>query len=289
MSTELAEFNKYPVRRIWHNGEWYYSVVDVIAVLTDSPRPKLYWSNIKNRATSEGFEETVKEVVSLKLVSADKKLRETDAANEQTLFRLIQSIPSPKAEPFRLWLAQVGVEHVRQLGNAQHLLDKKKGEYRKKGYSEDWIDQRINNDITRNALTDEWEERGAEKTEYGILTNQIHEGTFDLTVAEHKDYKLLSKRANLRDHSSYLELALISLGEATAITLHNKHNSQGFNTLSQDAVEAGTAAGKARKALEESLGEPVVSRENFLPKQRQMSMFDLLSEPEEGDSEDNGV
>jgi hypothetical protein len=224
------------------------------------------------------------------MVSADKKLRETDAANQETIFRLIQSIPSPRAEPFRLWLAQVGVEHVRQLGNVDHLLAKKRAQYKKAGLDDKWIDQRIANDIIRNGLTDEWEDRGATRVEYAILTNQIHEGTFGLSVAEHKNYKLLPKNANLRDHSSYLELALISLGEATAIDFHEQRDSQGFDDLSRDAAAAGALAGRTRADLERERKRPVVTSENHLPKpkakpalppQQQLSMFDLLAEAEE--------
>ncbi len=291
MSTELAEFNKYPVRRIWHKGEWYYSVIDVVALLSDSKQPRGYWNKIKARAKTEGFEETMKEVIQLKLVSPDGKLRETDTANQKTMFRLMQSIPSPKAEPFRLWLAEIGQKEVRALGNTDNILERVKQKYRVKGYSEDWIKQRIESDVIRNALTDEWLERGADGTEYSILTNEIHKGTFELTVQAHKDYKVLPKNANLRDHTSLIELALISLGEATSITIHQERDSQGFNELHRDTQNAGAAAGEARKGLEKSLGHSVISSENFLPKLKskkkvdQASMFDLLPTPDDDNKE----
>lgn len=285
--TEIKPFETAQVRRIWHKGEWYYSIVDVIGVLTDSPIPRTYWSKLKRRAKTEGFDEALAQLESLKMASQDGRLRETDTANRQTLLRLIQSIPSPNAEPFRIWLAQVGEERLEELEDPALAVERMREFYRSKGYDEAWIEQRIKNAIVRNELTDEWKERGAkEGREYAILTNEISQGTFDLSIQAHKEYKLLPRKSNLRDHMSLVELALISLGEATSITFHQDRESRGFNELQRDAKDAGKVAGKAREAVEEGLGHGIVSRENFLPKpqepDRQLSLFDNPAvEPEE--------
>jgi DNA-damage-inducible protein D len=212
----------------------------VIAILTDSTNPRVYWSKLKERATSEGFEETLSQVEPLKLKSPDGRFRQTDTANRQTLLRLIQSIPSPRAEPFRLWLAQVGEERLEEIEHPEAALERIKAMYKAKGYDDAWIDARIKNDLIRNELTDEWKERGAQEgLEYAILTNEITKGTFGFTVQTYKEYKLLPTRANLRDHMSPIELALTSLSEATAITYHRDRDSQSFPQLKRDATDAG--------------------------------------------------
>ncbi|HCI79143.1 MAG TPA: phage antirepressor protein [Ktedonobacter sp.] len=260
-----ALFEQKELRRIWHKGEWYYSIVDVIAILTESPQPRVYWSQLKERIEAEGFNESVAQIEPIKLKSVDNRLRQTDTANRQTLLRLMQSIPSPRAEPFRLWLAQVGEERLEEIEHPEVALERIKETYKAKGYDEAWIEARIKNDLIRNELTDEWKERGAkEGIEYAILTNEISKGTFGFTVQTYKEYKLLPSRANLRDHMTPIELALTSLSEATAITYHRERDSEGFSELKRDASDAGRAAGKARKALEEEMGHSVVSKENYL-------------------------
>ena len=256
------------VRRVWHDGEWYYSVVDLIGVLTDSPQPRMYWNRVKARAETEGFEDTLRQVIQLRLKSPDGKLRLTDTATRQTVLRIIQAIPSPRAEPVRLWLAKVGDERIEEIENPEAALNRVRQTYRAKGHDDLWIEERIKNDIIRNGLTDEWKDRGAQGTDYSILTNVISEGTFGISVEAHKTYKLLpaTTKMNLRDHMTYLELALSSLGEATAVTLHQSRESQGFGELHRDATEAGEVGGEARKSIEQRTGQPVVSSTNHLDK-----------------------
>lgn len=264
-TTELSLFEQKQLRRVWYNSEWYYSIIDVIAILTGSDRPRKYWSDLKARAKAEGFDEALVQIKELKLKSPDGKFRLTDTANRQTLLRIIQMIPSSRAEPFKLWLAQVGEERFEEIENPESALNRVRETYRAKGYDDDWIEARIRGDLVRNELTDEWSERGARAdTEFAILTNVLTEGTFDLTVQAYKTYKLLPTRANLRDHMDPLELALTSLSEATAITFHRARDSQGFPELKRDATNAGTTAGKARRVIEEDIGRPVVSSENYL-------------------------
>lgn len=261
----LALFEQQTIRRVWHNDEWYYSIVDVIAVLTESSNPRNYWNMLKTRATSEGFDEAMADIVPLKLKSADNRFRLTETANRATLLRIIQSIPSPRAEPFRLWLAQVGDERLEEIEHPEAAIERVRELYRARGHDEAWIEARIRNDLARNELTDEWHDRGAkEGVEYAILTNEISEGTFNLTVQAYKQYKLLPKTANLRDHMTTMELVLCSLGEATATLYHRNRDSQGFPALKRDAHDAGTTAGKARQVIETDLGESVVSQSNHL-------------------------
>jgi hypothetical protein len=261
--TGLALFEQNMLRRVWHKDEWYYSIIDVIAILTDSPNPRNYWSMLKSKAKLEGFDEALVQMAQLKLKSSDGRFRLTDTANRQTLLRILQSVPSPKAEPFRLWLAQVGEERFEEIENPEAALNRVRATYRAKGYDDSWIEERIRNDVVRNELTDEWSERGAkEGVEYAVLTNEISEGTFDLSVQAYKQYKLLPSKANLRDHMTNLELVLCSLGEATATVYHRNRDSQGFSALKKDANDAGRTAGKARRVIEEDIGQSVVSQEN---------------------------
>jgi DNA-damage-inducible protein D len=264
-SKSLALFGQQTIRRVWHKDEWYYSIVDVIAVLTDSSNPRNYWNMLKARAKSEGFDEAMADIVPLKLKSADNRFRLTETANRTTLLRIIQSIPSPRAEPFRLWLAQVGEERLEEIENPEAAIERVRELYRARGHDESWIEARIRNDLARNELTDEWCDRGAkEGVEYAILTNEISEGTFNLTVQAYKQYKLLPKSTNLRDHMTTMELVLCSLGEATATLYHRNRDSQGFPQLKRDAHDAGVTAGKARQVIEADLGESVVSQSNHL-------------------------
>ncbi|GAC1346489.1 MAG: BRO family protein [Ktedonobacteraceae bacterium] len=261
----LFKQNLPQLRRLWHKGEWYYSITDVIAFLTNSKQPRAYWGMLKGRAKTEGFDEALVQIEPLKLKSPDGRFRLTDTANRQTLLRIIQSIPSPKAEPFRLWLAQVGEERFEEIENPEVALNRVRATYRAKGYDDAWIEERIRNDLVRNELTDEWSERGAkEGVEYAILTNEISQGTFDLSVQAYKQYKLLPSKANLRDHMSTIELVLCSLGEATATLYHRNRDSQGFPALKRDASDAGELAGRTRKEIEQNIGESIVSRETGL-------------------------
>ncbi|GHO87640.1 BRO family protein [Dictyobacter formicarum] len=259
------------VRRLWHRGEWYYAIVDIIAFLTESKDPGAYWRNTKKRlADDEGAQQTLDQLVQLKLKAQDGRFRLTDTANRQSILRLMQSIPSPRAEPLRLWLAQVGEERFEEIEHPEQALERVKLTYRAKGYDDTWIEERIKNDLLRNELTDEWKARGAhEGVEFAVLTNEIHQGTFAISVQAHKKYKLLPIKTNLRDHMTPLELALTSLSEATAITLHQDRESQGFPELRRDARDAGEAGGEARQVIEKRIGKPVLSSHNFLEKARQ--------------------
>ncbi len=262
---DLALFEQKQLRRVWHEGEWYYSIIDVIAVLTDSANPRIYWGKLKERAKSEGFDEALAKIEQLKLKSSDGRFRMTDTANRETLLRIIQSVPSPRAEPFRLWLARVGEERFEEIEHPEAAIERVRATYRAKGYDEAWIDARSKNDLIRNELTDEWKDRGAkEGVEFAVLTNELSKGTFNMTISVYKDYKLLPARANLRDHMTPIELALTSLSEATAITFHRERDSQGFPELKRDTTDAGKATGEARRALEKNMGRSVVSRENYL-------------------------
>jgi DNA-damage-inducible protein D len=264
-NSDLSIFEQKKLRRVWHEGEWYYSIIDVIAALTDSANSRAYWGKLKERAKSEGFDEALARIEQLKLKSPDGRFRLTDTANRETLLRIIQSVPSPRAEPFRLWLARVGEERFEEIEHPEAAIERVRATYRAKGYDEAWIDARIRNDLIRNELTDEWKDRGAkEGQEFAILTNELSKGTFGMTVAVYKDYKLLPARTNLRDHMTPIELALTSLSEATAITFHRERDSQGFPELKRDTTDAGKATGDARRALEKNMGRSVVSQENHL-------------------------
>jgi len=254
------------IRRIWHNNDWYYPIIDVMAyLLPENTNPANYWRVIKSRLNKEGASETLEYIVPLKMKSKDGRLRLTDTANRQTIFRLLQSIPSPRVEPFKMWLAQVGDERIEEIEHPETALDRVRATYKARGYEDAWIEERIKNDIIRNTLTDEWRDRGAQDgTEFAILTNTIHNGTFDISIQAHKKYKLLPGKTNLRDHMTHLELALTSLSEATAITLHQDRESQGFSELKRDTIDAGEIGGDARKMIEHRIGKPVVSSQNFL-------------------------
>lgn len=260
---------QFQIRRIWNTEreEWFYSITDVITVLLpDSPDPSSYWRTLKRRLKEEGFNETTAQIIQYRFKSKDGRFRLTDTANRQTLLRLIQSVPSPQAEPVRQWLAQVGEDRFEEIEHPEVALERVRETYRAKGYDDDWIEARIRGDLIRNELTDEWRGRRAkeETGDFAVLTNMLTEGTFGLTVASYKTYKLLPTGANLRDHMTPLELALTSLSEATAITLHRSRDSQGFPALKRDAADAGVTAGKARKVIEADIGQPVVSSENYL-------------------------
>jgi hypothetical protein len=262
--TEIEAFESGIIRRMWYQNEWFYSIIDVVALLTESVNANRYWNTLKTRLRTEAAEETLRDIIQLRLQSRDNRLRATDVANRETLLRIIQSIPSPRAEPFKQWLAQVGEERFTEIEHPEATFERIRATYRARGYDERWIDERLRADLIRNELTTEWQERGATAgTQFAILTNTIHEGTFALGVAAHKTYKNLPKRDNLRDHMTPIELALISLGEATAIEMHRDRDSQGFSALKRDTTDAGTAAGKARRVIEADLGRPVVSAQNY--------------------------
>jgi hypothetical protein len=246
------------------DGEAWYSVIDVVKLLTENPKPRQYWFDMKRNVQTEGFREVSEKVRQLKMEAPDGKQRLTDCANEETLLRIIQSIPSPKAEPFKRWLAKVGHERLEEMDNPELAADRMRAHYRALGYTDDWIDRRLQGIMVRDELTQEWRERGAkEGREFGILTDTLNRGTFDLSAAEHKTVKHIGQRQNLRDSMTTLELALTILAEETAKELHQVHESEGFGELRQDTQEAGEVGGAARRDIEARTQRPVVSGENY--------------------------
>src|SRR3989339_502085 len=259
----LVVFQGKKIRRTWFNDEWWFSVVDIIGALTESDRARKYWSDLKKRLTEEGFELSSK-IGQLKLVSADGKSYQTDCVNTKNAFRIIQSIPSKKAEPFKQWLAQVGYDRVQEIENPELVQKRMKDIYKAKGYSDDWIEKRVRGIAIRDELTDEWKQRGIkEDKDFAILTNEISLATFGKTVEEYKKLKDL-KKENLRDHMNDLELIFTMLGEASTTKIARKKDAQGFDENKSAAKEGGFVAGVARKELESKTGDKVVSGENYL-------------------------
>jgi DNA-damage-inducible protein D len=262
----LVVFQHKQIRRTLHNGEWWFSVIDVVGVLSESANPRRYWSDIKRKIEQdEGFSELYENIVQLKLPSSDGKSYATDCANVETLFRIIQSIPSPKAEPFKRWLAKVGYERVQEIEDPELATKRTRALYKAKGYSDEWIEKRMRGIAIREELTDEWQKRGVkEGKEYAILTDEIAQATFGLKTSEHKGFKGL-ERHNLRDHMNDLELIFSMLGEASTTAIARSKDSKGFKENRQSAKEGGKVAGDARKQLEAQTGKPVVTKQNYLP------------------------
>ncbi len=254
------------VRSQWNEQEqkWYFAIVDVIAILTDSPNPQVYWRVMKKRLLAEG-NETVTNCNALKMEAADGKMRMTDVADTQQLFRLIQAIPSPKAEPFKLWLAKVGQERLNEIENPELAAQRMREIYKAKGYSDEWIEKRMRGIAVRDELTSEWKKRGVkEGKEYSILTAEISRATFGLAPSEYKNLKGLTKSSeNLRDHMTDLELIFSMLGEASTTEIARNKNALGFNKNLNAAKEGGTVAGNARRELEHKSGKKVVTSKNF--------------------------
>ena len=259
----LVVFQDKKIRRIWHNNEWYFSVVDVVGALTQTDRARKYWLDLKVKLIEEGFEVSEK-IGQLKLIAEDGKLRETDCANTKNIFRIIQSIPSPKAEPFKLWLAQVGYERVQEIENPELAQERMKELYEKKGYSKSWIDKRLRGMAVRQDLTDEWKKRGVEnKEDFSILTSEISKATFGMTPSEYQEFKGL-KKENLRDHMNDLELIFSMLGEASTAEIERVKDSSTFEEHHKVSKQGGTVAKKARLELEKRTKKPVISKENYL-------------------------
>lgn len=257
-------FEEKQIRSVWNEEEqqWYFSVVDVVSVLTDSLDPKQYIKKMRSRDKELNSNwGTICTLVAM--IAPDGKNRRTTAANVKGMLRIIQSIPSPKAEPFKLWLAQVGAERIEEIENPEIAQIRAHEIYRQKGYSEEWIERRMRGIETRNELTDAWSEHGVEQgKEYAILTNEISQATFGVSVAEHKAIKSL-KRENLRDHMTKLELLFTELGEASTAAIVNTRNLRGLRQNQLAAREGGKIAGDARKTLEEKSGISVVSEVNY--------------------------
>jgi len=262
-ATRIAVFRKKEIRKVILNNEWWFSVVDVCGALTDSADAGAYWRKLKQRLTEEGSE-VVTFCHGLKLEAPDGKMRETDCANTEGLFRIIQSIPSPKAEPFKRWLARVGYERVQEIEDPELATKRTRALYKAKGYSDEWIEKRMRGIAIREELTDQWKKREVkEPKEYEILTAEISRATFGLTPSQYKNLKEL-KRENLRDHMTDLELIFSMLGEASTKEITVNRDARGFDENKQAAVEGGTVAGNARKELERKSGKKVTTGENYL-------------------------
>lgn len=264
-TTKITLFKGSKIRKTLHDNEWWFSVIDVVEALTDSVNARDYWFRMKTRVKEEEKVELSTICRQLKLPSSDGKSYLTDCADTEGMFRIIQSIPSPKAEPFKRWLAKVGFERVQEIEDPERATKRTRILYKLKGYPEEWIEKRMRGIAIREELTDEWQKRGArEDREYEILTAEISKATFGITPSEYKKVKGL-KRENLRDHMDDFELIFTMLGERSTTEIHKMEDSRGVRKLAQDAKRGGTIAGVARKALEKEIGRPVVNKKNFLP------------------------
>lgn len=263
MNNKLALFEEKEIRKTWEEDKWYFSIEDVVYALTDSKDPKQYINKLRKRdeLLSQGW---VQIVHTLKMETNGGKQR-INCADTEGILRIIQSIPSPKAEPFKRWLARIGSERIEEINNPELAMDRMKQIYEKKGYSKSWIEQRERGIITRHNLTDEWRERGAKiGKDYAILTNEIYKSGFGFSAKEYKNIKGLSESKNLRDSMSNIELALTNLGEASAVEFHQKNNSQGLKELKNDMTKAGKVLNKAKIEIEKELERPVVTSENYI-------------------------
>lgn len=264
--SKIVVFQDKQIRRVWVDDDWYFSIVDIVGVLTGSPEPRKYWNKVKTREfTNLQLSPIWRQ---LKLPAADGKLYKTDCATTQAMFRIIQSIPSPKAEPFKQWLAQVGYERVQEIENPELAQERMKAIYEAKGYPKDWIDKRLRGIAIRQNLTDEWKERGIrEERDFAILTAEIARATFGVTPSEHRAIKGLTKKGqNLRDHMTDLELIFTMLGERVTTEISQQEKPDTFTESKQVARRGGNVAGVARRATERELGHSVVSGQNFLDK-----------------------
>ena len=262
----VAIFKGKKIRKVVHENEWWFSVVDVVQALTDQIddlTARKYWNKLSQRLNDEGSQ-LVTFCHQLKLEAPDGKMRETDCANTEGIFRIIQSIPSPKAEPFKRWLARVGFERVQEIEDPELASKRTRLLYKAKGYSDAWIEKRMRGIAIREELTDEWHARGADKNrDYEILTAEISKATFGVTPSEYKELKGLA-RENLRDHMDDFELIFTMLGERATTEIHRVDDSKGVDKLKADAQTGGDIAGSARKKLEKRIGRRIVSKENFL-------------------------
>ena len=278
---KLQLFEEQSVRTHWDEEQekWFFSIVDVVAILSESIDPQAYWRKLKQRLKTEG-NETVTNCHGLKMLAKDGKMRLTDIADTEQLLRLIQSIPSPKAEPFKMWLAKVGYERVQEIENPELAQERMKKIYEQKGYPKDWIDKRIRGIAIRQNLTDEWKERGIdEHRDFAILTAEISRATFGMTPSEYKNHKNLPEesKSNLRDHMDDLELIFTMLGERVTTEISKKEEPDTFSKNTNVAKRGGSVAGNARKETEKELGRTVVSKKNYLKKEDKT----LLSEIED--------
>lgn len=265
MDNEIKLFEGKQIRSAWDNEkeEWCFSIIDIVGVLTDSKDPGAYWRKLKQRLNEEG-NEVVTICHTLKMQAADGKMRETDVADMQGIFRIIQSVPSPKAEPFKMWLAEIGKERIDEIIDPELTIDRALNTYLKKGYSREWINQRLQAIQVRKELTDTWQDHGVKAgKEYAILTNEISKAWSGMTTREYKNLKGL-KKENLRDNMSTLEIVLNMLAEATTTELTKTKNPQGLDENKKVAKDGGSIAGNARKEIEKETGQPVITSKNAI-------------------------
>ena len=263
-NSSIQLFEDQKIRTAWdaEKEEWYFSIIDVISVLTGTANPRRYWSDLKRKLKAEGANELYEKIVQLKMLSSDGKRYKTDVANTEQLLRIIQSIPSPKAEPFKAWLAMVGKERIEETIDPEQAIDRALDTYLKKGYSEEWIHQRLLAIRIRNELTDEWKKCGVQKgKEYAILTDEISRAWSGMTTGQYKRLKGLTKE-NLRDNMTDLELVLTMLAEASTTDISKTAKPQTFEENKQVAKRGGKVAGIARQALEAETGKPVITEKN---------------------------
>ncbi|MFN8255736.1 MAG: Bro-N domain-containing protein [Bacteroidales bacterium] len=259
--TSIKLFESRKIRVYWDDDEekWYFSIIDIIETLTGSNNPRRYWSDLKRKLSKEGFNQLYEIIVQLKLESSDGKKYMTDCADTEGILRIIQSIPSPKAEPFKLWLAKVGYERIEETEDPEKAFDRAMETYLKKGYSKNWINQRLKSIEVRKELTDEWDKRGVKKgLEYAILTDEITKAWAGFTTKQYKDFKDL-KKENLRDNMTNLELILNMLAETSTTELSKKEKPKTLIENKKVARKGGSVAGNARKDLEKKLGESIIS------------------------------
>ena len=263
---KLSLFDGKPIRKVWDDEQWFFSIIDIIEILTDSPTPRKYWDKVKRKLKEEGTNETSPIWRQFKLMASDDKLRLTDCANTEGVFRIIMSVPSPKAEPFKQWMAQVSKERIEETENPEIGFDRLREIYKAKGYPDEWIERRMQSIETRKQLTEEWKKRGVtEGQEFSILTATIAKGTFGVTPSEHSKLKDLD-RQNLRDHMTPLELIFTALGEELTRDEAVRNDAKGFNENHEAAQKGGSIAGDARRRVEERTGNKIVSKENYLKK-----------------------
>jgi len=277
---ELVLFENSKIRRQKYNDEWYYSIVDIVGILInqhDYETTRRYWNKLKQRLLKEENCELETNCLQLKLVSKkDGKRYKTDCANRETIFRLIQSIPSPNAEPFKLWFAKLAEERILETIDPSIAIERARKTYLKKGYTDEWVNARIKGIPARNELTYEWINRGVTNSkDFAILTDEISLGTFGITTGEHKEFKNLRKKQNLRDHMSPLELALTTLAEVTTTELHRTNDSQGIDELMIDAHDGGDIASITRKNIERKIKKPVVTSENSISFQNRKEHIEM--------------
>lgn len=260
--TQLILFQEKHIRRVWHEERWHFAVVDVIEALSGSPKPRQYWTKIKKKLAEES--QLYPNWLQLKIEAADGKKYLTEVADSEQLFRIIMAVPSPRAEPFKLWLARVGKERMDEIDNPELAAERARTLYKAKGYPDDWIDARLRSIETRQQLTDEWKGRGVQEgIEYSILTAEISRATFGMAPKEYRDFKGL-RRENLRDHMTDIELIFTMLGEAQTKIEAREMDAQGFIENREAAILGGTAAGGALETFEQRTGRKVSTPDNFL-------------------------